>query len=89
MKSAAAPENLPAAVTMGDPAGIGPDIAISSWLRRAEHGCPAFFAIGDPVVYAERAAGPCRIATITQPAEASAVFAHALPVLPLEHPWAG
>ena len=86
MESAVALENLPAAVTMGDPAGIGPDIAISSWLRRVEHGCPAFFAIGDPVVYAERAAGPCRIATITQPAEASAVFAHALPVLPLEHP---
>ena len=82
----AAPKDAPAAVTMGDPAGIGPDIAISSWLQRAARGCPAFFTVGDPEVYAERAAGQCRIETITQPAEAQAVFARALPVLPLERP---
>ncbi len=87
----AAPKHAPAAVTMGDPAGIGPDIAISSWLQRTGRDCPAFFAIGDPAVYAERAtalraAGPCPVETIARQAEALAVFARALPVLPLEQP---
>ena len=88
-RKAAAPKDTPAAVTMGDPAGIGPDIAILSWLQRAERACPAFFAIGDPAVYAQRAAalhaaGECPVETIATPAEAHAVFARALPVLPLE-----
>ena len=74
---------------MGDPAGIGPDIAISSWLQRAGRACPAFFAIGDPAVYVERAAAlqvPCPIEIIARPAAAHAVFARALPILPLELP---
>ena len=87
----AAPKYAPAAVTMGDPAGIGPDIAISCWLQRTGRDCPAFFAIGDPAVYAERAtalraAGHCPVETIAQPAGSLAVFARALPVLPLEQP---
>ena len=87
----AAPNDAPAAVTMGDPAGIGPDIAISSWLQRTGRGCPPFFAIGDPAVYAERAtalraSGHCPVETIAQPAEALAVFARALPILRLHQP---
>ena len=76
---------------MGDPAGIGPDIAISSWLSRAGEACPPFFVIGDPAVYTGRAtalrpAGGCRVEVIATPSEARAVFANALPVLPLEIP---
>ena len=83
--------NAPAAVTMGDPAGIGPDIGIQSWLLRGQRACPVFFALGDPALYAERAAalhasGQCRIETIAQPAEAQGVFTRALPVLPLAQP---
>lgn len=47
--------NLPLALTQGDPAGIGPDISISAWLRRAELGLQPFLYIGDPVALAARA----------------------------------
>jgi 4-hydroxythreonine-4-phosphate dehydrogenase len=75
---------------MGDPTGIGPDIALLSWLKRAECDLPPFFAVGDPGVYAARAAmfpssSQFRIETIGQPQDAFAVYGSALPVLPLEH----
>ena len=38
---------LPLALTMGEPAGIGGEIALKAWLRRAE-GVPPFYAIDDP-----------------------------------------
>ena len=41
------PQPLPLALTMGEPAGIGGEIAIKAWLRRAE-GVPPFYVIDDP-----------------------------------------
>ena len=38
---------LPLALTIGEPAGIGPDLTIAIWRRRAELGVPAFYLIGD------------------------------------------
>jgi 4-hydroxythreonine-4-phosphate dehydrogenase len=32
----------PLALTMGEPAGIGPDITLAAWLRRSELGLPPF-----------------------------------------------
>jgi 4-hydroxythreonine-4-phosphate dehydrogenase len=40
-------ELLPIAVTMGDPAGIGPEIIVKLW---AEGGMPAAFVIGDAAI---------------------------------------
>jgi 4-hydroxythreonine-4-phosphate dehydrogenase len=37
----------PLALTSGEPAGIGPDIAIEAWLRRSELKLPAFYLTGD------------------------------------------
>ncbi len=37
----------PLALTLGEPAGIGPDIAIAAWLRRRELKLPAFYLVGD------------------------------------------
>ena len=37
----------PLALTTGEPAGIGPDIALMAWLRRDELKLPAFYLIGD------------------------------------------
>jgi len=37
----------PLALTLGEPAGIGPDIAIAAWLQRAELKLPAFYLTGD------------------------------------------
>ena len=38
----------PLALTLGEPAGIGPDLALAVWRRRAEFGLPAFYLLGDP-----------------------------------------
>jgi 4-hydroxythreonine-4-phosphate dehydrogenase len=43
------------ALTQGDPAGIGPDIALMAWSRRHTDIIPAFLYIGDPDVLAARA----------------------------------
>jgi 4-hydroxythreonine-4-phosphate dehydrogenase len=43
------------AVTMGDPAGIGPDITLTAWLGRHRHEVPGFVVFGDPAVYTARA----------------------------------
>ena len=38
---------LPFAVSLGDPAGIGPEIVAKSWVMRDARGLPPFFAVGD------------------------------------------
>jgi len=45
----------PLAVTIGEPAGIGPDIALAAWRHRTELGLPPFYLIGDPHFLAQRA----------------------------------
>ena len=47
---------LPLAVTMGDPAGIGLDIVIAAWANRERLALPAFVLYGDPDALATRAA---------------------------------
>ncbi|CAD7027616.1 4-hydroxythreonine-4-phosphate dehydrogenase PdxA [Pseudorhizobium halotolerans] len=49
------PLDRPLALTQGDPAGIGPDIALTAWLKRREYGLPPFLYIGDPEVLSARA----------------------------------
>ena len=46
---------LPLALTLGEPAGIGPDLAIAVWRRRAELNLPPFYVTGDPAFLTERA----------------------------------
>lgn len=69
----------PLALTMGDPAGIGGEIAFGAWRRRDE--LPAFFVIDDPARL--RTIAPEPIAAIDAPEDAAGVFHRALPVLPL------
>ena len=38
----------PLAVSLGDPAGIGPEVVAKCWDGRSEFGLPPFVAIGDP-----------------------------------------
>ena len=67
----------PIALSCGEPAGIGPEIAVKAWdTLRAEL---PFFWIGDPRHLPVGAAYHC----IQSPAEARAISATALPVLPL------
>lgn len=74
----------PLAVTMGDPAGIGGDIALKAWLCR-DALLPTFFLIDDPARLAKLAARlglDVPLAEIASAAECGSVFARALPVLP-------
>ena len=76
----------PIAVTMGDPAGIGPDIALMSWLERSRLELPAFVLYGDPQVLQARAralGATVPIATVASPQEASTAFAEELPLMPV------
>jgi 4-hydroxythreonine-4-phosphate dehydrogenase len=78
----------PIVLTMGEPAGIGGEIALAAWRRRGE-GVPPFLLIDSPdrVAALARAFGwDVPVAEIGSASEASATFAEALPVLPLEVP---
>jgi 4-hydroxythreonine-4-phosphate dehydrogenase len=81
----ATPFSRPLALSQGDPAGIGPDITLTAWLRRRELGLPPFLLIGDPAVLAARARELDLAVAIreTDCADAGDVFAEALPVLPV------
>ncbi len=76
----------PVAVTMGEPAGIGPDITVTAWARRAELGLPPLLVIGDPDVLVRRASAlglDVTVECIGSPAAALALSGGTLPVLPL------
>ena len=73
----------PLALTMGEPAGIGGEIALAAWRRLAGQG-PVFLALDDPERL--RRIGTAPVREIADPAEAASVFADALPVLPLGQP---
>ncbi|MGB6511068.1 MAG: 4-hydroxythreonine-4-phosphate dehydrogenase PdxA, partial [Xanthobacteraceae bacterium] len=74
------------ALTLGEPAGIGPDLALAIWRRRAELDLPPFYIVADPEFLRRRAAKlgldvPIIGATAQS---AAATFRSALPVLPLD-----
>jgi 4-hydroxythreonine-4-phosphate dehydrogenase len=76
----------PLALTLGEPAGIGPDLALTVWHRRAELALPPFYIVADAEFLRRRAAllaldVPIAIAT---PATATGTFASALPVVSLD-----
>ncbi|MGQ3676301.1 4-hydroxythreonine-4-phosphate dehydrogenase PdxA [Xanthobacter sp. TB0139] len=79
----------PLVLTLGEPAGVGPELVIRAWQARAgENGgpadLPAFLVVGDPALLARRAAqlgvslplAPCT------PEDATDLFSDALPILP-------
>jgi 4-hydroxythreonine-4-phosphate dehydrogenase len=73
------------ALTMGDPAGIGPDLALAAWKDRDRLELPAFLMIADPAMLADRAKLlGLDVPLVEASAEnAAAKFATALPVLPV------
>ncbi|MBX3504997.1 MAG: 4-hydroxythreonine-4-phosphate dehydrogenase PdxA [Parvibaculum sp.] len=77
---------LPLALTMGEPAGIGPEITLKAWAAAGDASLPCFFAVGDPALYgdtARRMGLDAAIREIGGPVEAPALFSTALPVLPV------
>jgi len=76
------------ALTLGEPAGIGPDLALSVWRRRSELDVPPFYLVADPDFLKSRAEYlglDVPIATVT-PRTAAAAFGSALPVVAINVP---
>jgi 4-hydroxythreonine-4-phosphate dehydrogenase len=71
------------ALTLGEPAGIGPDLAIAVWRQRAALNLPPFYMLGDPAFLSARARLLGQPVTLGagDPAEAIDMFASALPVI--------
>ena len=77
----------PLALTLGDPAGIGPDITLLAYAARSREDIPPFVLLGDEAVLAARAEAlglSVPFATVAAASEALDLFAEALPVLPIE-----
>lgn len=83
-----APDARPLAITMGEPAGIGPDLIVLAAARRASLALPAFAAYGDPALVAARARRlGVAIEVITATPEAAAMApTGTLPVVPTGGP---
>ena len=80
-------DNVPLALTMGEPAGIGGEIALAAWQALRAPG-PVFFLIDDPArvaALARKIDSLAPIIPITEPADAAAAFARGLPVLSVGH----
>lgn len=75
------------ALTQGDPAGIGPELALAAWRQREERGIPPFAYLGDLAVLsrlAEQLGLPVPLRSVAW-GEAEACFAAALPVIELDN----
>jgi 4-hydroxythreonine-4-phosphate dehydrogenase len=75
----------PLALTLGEAAGIGPDIALAAWRNRAALDLPPFYIVGGSDFLRRRAAwlGLDVPVTTVAPKDAAAAFATALPVIEL------
>jgi 4-hydroxythreonine-4-phosphate dehydrogenase len=76
----------PLALTLGEPAGIGPDITLAAWIKRADFGLPPFYVVGDADFLTRRAERLGLKVAVREidPEETREVFAAALPVVPLD-----
>jgi 4-hydroxythreonine-4-phosphate dehydrogenase len=78
----------PLALTLGEPAGIGPDLTLTIWHRRAELDLPPFYVVGDVDFLhwrARRLGIDVPLAGVT-PASATSAFSSALPVVAIDTP---
>ena len=66
----------PLALSLGDPAGIGPEITVKAWRALREQG-PAFMVVGDAHALASAPGTPAPIRAVTGPEEALRVFSAA------------
>jgi 4-hydroxythreonine-4-phosphate dehydrogenase len=71
----------PIAISLGDPAGIGPEVLAKCWDNRSGFNLPPFVAIGDPRSVEAVWDGPIEL--ITDPRQADSAFDLGLPMLQL------
>jgi len=76
----------PLALTLGEPAGIGPDITFAAWLKRADLALPPFYLLGDPEFVERRARllGLRVPVSVVEPEGATDAFATTLPLVALD-----
>ena len=84
--------SAPLAISLGDPAGIGPEVILGAWARlRAERRAPPAFVVGGPELLracAEALGIDCPIVPIAESAEALFAIGAGLPVMAgLDAPW--
>ncbi len=95
MGASAAALARPLAVTMGDPAGIGLEIALKAWSQRERRGVPGFVLYADPGAVTERARSlglDISLVDVSDPVADLDCFGVALPIVPVPlavHPVAG
>jgi 4-hydroxythreonine-4-phosphate dehydrogenase len=82
-----ASDKPPLAMTMGDPAGIGSELALIAWMKR-EPGDPPFFVLAAPAHLAAvaRSIGVDAPIVETEADRTASVFDDYLPVVPLDNP---
>ena len=71
---------------MGDPAGVGPDIALNAWMSRRRTGLSPFFVVGDPEILATRAellGLAVKVEEVSPPLSEAFDERESLPVLPV------
>jgi 4-hydroxythreonine-4-phosphate dehydrogenase len=81
--------DAPLALTLGDPAGIGPDITLLAFAARSQEAIPPFVLLGDTELLAARAEAlglSVPIISVATAREAADRFTEALPVLPISIP---
>lgn len=77
----------PLALTMGDPAGIGPEITLKAWTNRSAQALAPFVVYGDVLVFEQRARAlglNVPVSTIASFDGIAKLFQSALPVVPLK-----
>ena len=74
----------PLAISLGDPAGIGPEVIAKCWDNRDGFSLPSFVAIGDPASVAAVWDGPIEL--VDDPRQADAAFDYGLPLIQLNAP---
>lgn len=76
----------PLVVTLGDPAGIGPEITVKSWQALRDSKQHAFALIAPPAVInaALKNAGMPPAASLSHVSEAAEIFEQSLPIIPIE-----
>ena len=79
----------PIALSIGDPAGIGPELACAAWALSGAEGLAPFFVVGRKRLLekaARRRGLHIKVRAIASPDEAASVFDNALPVLEVAAP---
>lgn len=70
------------ALSLGDPAGVGPEIAAAAWQRRHVDGVPPFLVVGSRASLT--AVSDVAVAVVTAPEQARRCFATALPLIAVD-----